>query len=108
MEALDQEATPLPRTLALALVYTGLGPLLLSLDGQRAGGRASAHLGGEWAAFPALLLRGGYQTADTRGLALGVGLRQEHWTLDYAFVPFARGLGEAHRLSLHLHQGNRP
>lgn len=108
MNALDRASTSLPRTLALGLTFAGPDRLLLGLELRRTADRASAHLGGEWAATSLLWLRGGYQTADTRGPALGLGLRREAWTLDYAFVPFADDLGEAHRLSLHLYQRGRP
>lgn len=104
MDELDQESTPLPRTLAAGLAYTGLPRLLLSGEVRRAEGSTSLHLGAEWEAASQLLLRGGYQNTEGRGLALGLGLRREIWTLDYAFVPLAADLGKAHRLSLHLHR----
>ena len=47
-----------------------------------------------------LVLRAGYQTADTRGVSLGLGVDTGIWGLDYAFVPFADGLGDGHQLSL--------
>lgn len=102
MDELDQVSTPLPRTLAAGLSYTGLPRLLLSGEVRRADQRTSLHLGAEWEAVSQLLLRGGYQSG--RGLALGLGLRRETWTIDYAFVPLAADLGNAHRLSLHLHR----
>lgn len=104
MHKLDQVATPLPRTLAAGLAYTGLPHLLLSSEVRRTDRHTTLHLGTEWEATSQLLLRGGYQSADGRGLALGLGLRRETWTLDYAFVPLVADLGAAHRLSLHLHR----
>ena len=104
MDKLDQVATPLPRTLAAGLAYTGLPHLLLSGEVRRADQNTTLHLGAEWEVASQLALRGGYQSADGRGLALGLGLRRETWTLDYAFVPLAADLGTAHRLSLHLHR----
>ncbi|MBI2502970.1 MAG: PorV/PorQ family protein [Candidatus Latescibacteria bacterium] len=104
MDELDQVSTPLPRTLAAGLAYTGLPRLLLSGEVRRVDGSTTLHLGGEWEAASQFLLRGGYQSAEGRGLALGLGLRREAWALDYAFVPLAADLGNAHRLSLHLHR----
>jgi hypothetical protein len=103
MDELDQESTPLPRTLAAGLSYAGLPRLLFSGEVRHAD-ETTLHLGAEWQAAPALALRGGYQTAGGRGLALGLGLRRGSWTLDYAFVPLAVDLGQAHRLGLHLHR----
>lgn len=108
MHKLDQVATPLPHTLAAGLVYTGLPRLLLSSEVRRTDQSTSLHLGAEWEVASQLLLRGGYQSADGRGLALGLGLRRETWTLDYAFVPLTADLGTAHRLSLHLHRREAP
>jgi hypothetical protein len=45
-------------------------------------------------------LRVGYQTAENRNLAAGLGLAAGHWTIDYAYAPFGEGLGDAHRLTL--------
>lgn len=104
MHKLDQVSTPLPRTLAAGLAYTGLPHLLLSSEVRRTDRHTTLHLGAEWEATSQLLLRGGYQSADGRGLALGLGLRRETWALDYALVPLATDLGAAHRLSLHLHR----
>jgi hypothetical protein len=104
MDKLDQVATPLPRTLAAGLTYTGLSGLLLSGELRRADEGATLHLGAEWQAAPGLALRGGYQSAEGRGLALGLGLSRGAWGIDYAFVPLWADLGNAHRLSLRLHR----
>ena len=46
-------------------------------------------------------LRFGYQTGyDTRGLSAGIGLQYDFFQLDYAYVPFSLGLGDAHLFSL--------
>jgi hypothetical protein len=105
MDELDQASTPLPRTLAAGLAYTGLPRLVLSSEVRHADEGATLHLGAEWQASSSLALRGGYQSAEGRGLALGLGLRREAWALDYAFVPLAADLGNAHRFSLYLHRG---
>ena len=108
MNKLEQNATPLPRTLAAGLVYTGLPRLLLSGEVRHADEGVTLHLGAEWQAAASLALRGGYQSAEGRGLALGLGLKREAWALDYALVPLSADLGTAHRLSLYLHRGAAP
>jgi hypothetical protein len=105
MSALGEEATSLPRSGRLGLSYTGFSHLLVSGEIQRAQGSAtSLHLGAEWTATRRLTLRGGYQTTDSRHLSAGLGLKTDRWSVDYAFIPFDSGLGEAHRLSLQLHR----
>lgn len=102
MSALDQEATGLPRTWRAGAAYLPTHRLLVTGEVRRAAGAASAHLGGEFRAAGGLWVRGGYQSADTCPLTLGLGLRAHAWALDWAFLSFAQGLGEAHRLSLRL------
>ena len=105
MSALGESATSLPRSGRLGLSYTRLPHLLVSGEIQRARGSSiSLHLGAEWTATRRLTLRAGYQTTDSRHLSAGLGLKTERWSVDYAFVPFDSGLGEAHRLSLQLHR----
>ncbi len=108
MNELEEEATPLPRTLAAGLVYTGLARLLFSGELRHADEGATLHLGAEWQAASQLALRGGYQSAEGRGLGLGLGLKREAWALDYAFVPLSADLGNTHRLSFYLHRGAAP
>jgi hypothetical protein len=104
MNELDQRATKLPAEARLGLAYYGLSTLFLSLEAQAARGHgASLHLGAEYAVGP-LRLRSGYQTSDSRHLALGLGLLTGSWSVDYAFVPFGSGLGHSQRLSLQLHR----
>ena len=106
MNELDQTATPLPRSLRLGLAYAGAGALLLSAEAQRAAGSPTTwHLGGQYRLGRLLVARGGYQTAAELGPSLGLGVRARAWNLDYAFVPFGSGLGEAHRLSVEFHWG---
>jgi len=105
MSKLDQTATALPRAVRAGGAYTGFAPLFVGLEVQRAaGGSTTLHLGGEYAIHPRLLVRGGYQSADTRDLTLGLGIAAGSWSVDYAFIPFSSGLGEAHRFSVLLHQ----
>ena len=105
MNQLEREATVLPRAVRVGLAYTGLDHLLFSLEVQQvSGGSTTLHLGGEYALHRHLLARGGYQSADTRNLSLGLGLETGIWSVDYAFIPFKSDLGEAHRLSVVLHR----
>ena len=60
----------------------------------------SLHVGVEFCARCHLLLRAGVQTADTRGVSLGLGVPVGTWRVDYAYVPFSDGLGQAHRVGL--------
>ena len=109
MNELDQTATSLPRAGRLGVAYAGFDRMLLSLEAQReAGHSATLHAGGEFALHRNLNLRGGYQSADTRSLALGLGLQAGSWSVDYAFIPFESDLGAAHRLSVHLHRDPGP
>ena len=102
---LDRRSTDLPSALRLGLAYTGLSRLLFSVEAQSAQGTSTTlHLGTECAIDERLTLRAGYQNADARGLAAGLGLAVGDWNVDYAFVPFGSGLGDAHRLSVQLHR----
>lgn len=101
MSALDRESTALPREIRLGLSYTGRDDLLVAVAAQHArGGDFTLHLGGEYRVGGRLSLRAGYQTAENRNLAAGLGLAAGHWTIDYAYAPFGEGLGDAHRLTL--------
>lgn len=103
MNDLGQKAAPLPRSARLGVAYTGVPRLLASAELQRTrGSGATGHLGAEYAAHPRLALRAGYQTGDSRGLSAGLGVQVGPWSLDYAYLPFDHGLGEAHRLGLQL------
>ena len=57
-------------------------------------------MGAECRVRSSLVLRGGYQSADTRDVSLGLGVITGAWRVDYAYVPFGDGLGQAHRVSL--------
>ena len=51
-----------------------------------------------------LALRLGYQTADNRGLSGGMRIRVRSWSVDYAYMPFSDGLGQAHQLGLQFNE----
>ena len=107
MGELERRATPLPRSIRLGLAYSGRSGLLVVLQGQhRRGGSTEAGVGAEYRLYPKLDVRAGYQQADSRDLSLGLGLEGGRWDLDYAYLPFANGLGQAHRFSLYLHGGS--
>ena len=100
MSALDREATELPLQ-ARAGASLARGPLTASADAAATrGAGASLHLGAEWRVSPRLALRAGYGTAAPRRPAFGAGVSVRPWQLDYAYLPFADGLGPAHRVSL--------
>ena len=77
--------------------------LLVAVEAQKArGDDLTLHLGGEYRAGERLRLRAGYQSTENRGLAAGLGLVGKHWVIDYAYVPFGAGWGDAHWVSLQL------
>ena len=109
MNSLANDPTNLPSQVRLALACSCLGRAsgspsrrlaLVELQLSRGYG-PSVHGGAEWPVAAALALRGGYQTGSRRSLSAGFGLQVRSWRLDYAYVPFASGLGQAHRLSLY-------
>jgi hypothetical protein len=106
MNELNQVSTPLPTEGRAGLVYSGFRRLLVGAEAQKArASELSLHLGGQYRASEHLALRLGYQTTENRSFSAGFGLNSNAWTLDYAYIPFSSGLGEAHRLSLVLSPG---
>lgn len=103
MNRLDQQETALPLEARLGTAYVGRADLLVALEARKVrGGPFALHLGGEYRAGEHLRLRAGYQSTENRRLAAGLGLVVKHWVIDYAYLPFGAGLGEAHWLSLQL------
>ena len=103
MNRLDRRETDLPLEARFGGAYTGRADMLVAVEAQKArGDDLTLHLGGEYRAGEHLRLRAGYQTAENRGLSAGLGLVAERWVIDYAYVPFGSGLGDAHWLSLQL------
>ena len=108
MSELGQSATPLPRSVRLGLAYAASSRFSIGAEIQQVRDDGfSLHFGGEYAIVPRLVLRGGYQETEGRNLSVGLGLNAGNWTVDYAFIPFESGLGEAHRLSVQLHRPRR-
>jgi hypothetical protein len=118
----------LPLTLSVGSTYRVIGPLSLSLDVQQ---RPYQHqtalaLGTEIFASNTVTLRAGYlakvaesvqnnQKEETNrgtftninGLAAGVGIRLNQFTIDYAITPFGE-LGNNHTLTLSSWFGGKP
>jgi hypothetical protein len=107
MGKLASESTELPAEARIGAAYRGPGHLLVVVDLQRVRDTGtSLHLGTEYAIQRRLALRAGYQTTESRDLSLGLGVHSGSWAFDYAFVPFASGLGDAHRVGIRF-QGSR-
>ncbi len=114
MNPLAEDSTELPGQARLAFACSCLGKpfgpqasRLALIEVQLARGYGSSfHGGAEWPLSATLVLRGGYQTGSRRSLSAGFGLQVRSWRIDYAYVPFASGLGQAHRLS--LYRGRAP
>ena len=107
MNRLDRRETDLPLEARLGAAYVGRTDMLVTVEAQKArGGDLTLHLGGEYRAGEHLRLRAGYQSTENRSIAAGLGLVAKHWVIDYAYVPFGSGLGDAHWLSLQLESAN--
>jgi hypothetical protein len=58
------------------------------------------NIGTEVWPIPELAIRAGYQTGyEEKGLSAGFGLKMGWFSIDYAYVPFQRDLGESQRFS---------
>ena len=103
MNRLNQQGTDLPLEARLGAAYVGRADMLVAVEAQKVrGDDLTLHVGGEYRAGEHLRLRTGYQTTENRNLSVGVGLAAKQWVIDYAYVPFGSGLGDAHWLSLQL------
>ena len=107
----QDQRNDLPLRLAMGAAYKFVGGHAAAaelVNGPRGAG-TDGSLGGEYQAFKSLYLRAGYTTQTAisggsgfdvaRGLTLGLGLRNETWSLDYAVLPSGE-LGRSHRFSL--------
>jgi long-subunit fatty acid transport protein len=107
----DNERNDLPLRLAFGGAYKFAGGHALTAEitnAPRAGG-TDVGFGGEFQAMKNVFLRAGYTTQTaitggagfdaTRGLTLGLGVRNMRWSLDYAAVPMGE-LGSTHRFTL--------
>lgn len=103
MNRLDQRETDLPLEARFGAAYVGRADLLVAVEAQKVrDDDLTLHLGGEYRVGERLCLRAGYQTTENRSLSAGVGLAAKQWVINYAYVPFGSGLGDAHWLSLQL------
>jgi hypothetical protein len=106
----QDQRNDLPLRLAVGAAYRftgGHAAAAEAVSGPRGTG-TDASFGGEFQAVKSVFLRAGYTTRtaitggsgfDTaRGLTLGLGLRDEKWSLDYAILPSGE-LGRSHRFS---------
>lgn len=107
MNRLDRRETDLPLEARFGVAFIGRTDLLVAVEAQKArGDDLTLHLGGEYRAGEHLRLRAGYQSTENRSLAAGLGLVGKHWVIDYAYLPFGAGLGDAHWVSLQLERAN--
>lgn len=107
----DDQRNDLPLRLAFGAAYTFTGGHAVAAEvtnGPRGAG-TDVGFGGEYQAIKNVYLRAGYTTQTAiaggsgfdaaRGLTLGLGLRRDGWTLDYAAAPMG-DLGSTHRFTL--------
>lgn len=107
MNRLDRRETDLPLEARIGGTFVGRADLLVAVEARKArGDDLTLHLGGEYRAGERLRLRAGYQSTENRSLAAGLGLVGKHWVIDYAYLPFGAGLGDAHWVSLQLERAN--
>jgi hypothetical protein len=105
--AMSSEEIRLPQILRLGAAYQApfekiKNKVLLAVDYVQIL-EESGHLnmGAEYSPVPLLALRLGYQTGfETKDLSAGFGINTDWLNIDYAYVPFGRDLGDAHRFSL--------
>ena len=107
MNRLDRRETDLPLEARVGGTFVGRADLLVAVEARKArGDDLTLHLGGEYRAGERLRLRAGYQSTENRSLAAGLGLVGKRWVIDYAYLPFGAGLGDAHWVSLQLERAN--
>lgn len=106
----QDQRNDLPLRLALGAAYkfTGGHAAAAELVNGPRGAGTDASFGGEFQVVKNLYMRGGYTTQTeiaggtgfdvARGLTLGLGFRNEKWSLDYAVLPSGE-LGRSHRFS---------
>jgi hypothetical protein len=107
----DVQRNDLPLRLALGAAYQFPGGHAAAVEvtnGPRGSG-TDVGFGGEYQAVKDVFLRAGYTTQTAiaggssfdaaHGLTLGLGLRRDRWSLDYAAVPMGE-LGSTHRFTL--------
>jgi hypothetical protein len=85
-----------------ALFHFEKGTLALALDlSQPSDNKLRVHWGAELLLWDRIALRSGYQMGyDEKDFSTGLGVRQQRFLIDYAFVPYSSDLGVTHRISL--------
>ncbi len=107
----SDQRNDLPLRLAMGVAYRFVGGHAVTaeaVNGPRGAG-TDVSLGGEYQAVKNVFLRAGYTTQTAvaggsgfdaaRGMTLGLGFRNEKWSLDYAVLPSGE-LGRSHRFSV--------
>lgn len=99
---LGSSADPLPLTIKVGGAYTmKKTPLTLTSDAFFIKGYSPEyHVGAEYLVNNFIALRAGYNTADDldNGFTFGLGVSQEKYGIDYAFVPMGV-FGDSHRFA---------
>jgi hypothetical protein len=104
---MDAEKIRLPKTARAGLAY--ILPLALYNSSWLVAAdfvhildaKSHINLGTEILPVPALALRLGYQTGfEDKNISAGVGIKINRFSVDYAYVPFDRNLGNTQRFSL--------
>lgn len=96
-----REEIELPVTVAGGLSASVRGTTLAIEAGFPKGSDTRFNIGGERIIADIIAFRAGYKFGyDEENLAFGVGFMQSIWHVDYAFVPYQSGLGNAHRFAL--------
>jgi hypothetical protein len=96
----DSDPIPLPTTYRVGGMYAygaliGVGDLVYLDDDVH------AHIGAELFAHELFQLRTGYMIGyDTKNFTAGASFVQRNLTVDYAFVPYTKGLGTTHTFNL--------
>jgi hypothetical protein len=107
MNAYRTQTTDLPTNVDVGAYYiTSSGDFdfagALALTRETAsGGTNELRIGGEATYSKLLSVRLGYQTGyDIRGLSAGLGIHYSIVQLDYAYIPFSDGFGNANILTV--------
>ena len=109
MNAFRSQKTDLPTQVGLGAYYSlkiqdfeFVGALAVGQE-TASGGTNHIDVGGEVNYDKLLSVRIGYQSGfEIRGLAAGIGIRYSVIQLDYAYVPFSQGFGNANILTIGL------
>jgi hypothetical protein len=103
---LADEKINLPKTVRVGVAYympiqINQGSWILAADFSKIfQDQSHFNFGTELSPVPHLTIRAGYQTGyEERSISAGFGIQVNRFTIDYAYVPFASGLGNSQRFS---------